>query len=201
MLHDPNGQAPEWWQWVVSGAVVATGVVLVATGVGGVAGSSLICAGVNSIVGSYVSEATGESSTAGWVGGMITGAFCGAGAGFAGELFLKATTATGIACLGNLAASEIVAFGSGFFGSVAGQIVSACIDGKDIALKDTVSAAVATGSINCLAALGSGYGGAFQGLPAISTTTPILANSLNTACTLVTEALCDVLSVVSSMVP
>ena len=74
MLFDPNGHAPEWWQWAISGAMFVAGVALVATGVGGVAGGALICAGANSMIGSYVSEATGSSSVAGWVGGMITGA-------------------------------------------------------------------------------------------------------------------------------
>ena len=69
MLSDPTGYAPEWWQWVISGTMVVAGIAMVATGVGGVAGGALICAGANSIIGSYVSEATGGSSVAGWTGG------------------------------------------------------------------------------------------------------------------------------------
>ena len=112
MLSDHNGHAPEWWQWAISGAMVVAGVALVATGVGGLAGGSLICAGANSIIGSYISEATGGSSFAGWAGGMITGAMCGTGAGLAGKLLVDATAATGAVCLGYLAAGCVVAFGS-----------------------------------------------------------------------------------------
>lgn len=99
----------------------------VATGVGGVAGGALICAGANSIIGSYVSEATGGSSVAGWVGGMVTGA------------------------------------------------------------------------VNCLSGIGAGIGSAIQGMPAISTTTTTVANSLNAAWSLVSETVCDFLGTVSSL--
>ena len=201
MLSDHNGHAPEWWQWAISGTMVVAGVALVATGVGGVAGGALICAGANSMIGSYVSEATGCSSVAGWVGGMITGAACGTGAGLAGNLLVQATNATGAACLGNLAAGGAVAFGSGTVGSAIGQSVSAAIDGKKLNSKEVVYASTATGAINCLSGLGAGIGTALQGMPAISTTTTTLANSLNTAWSLVSESVCDFLGTISSLLP
>ena len=90
---EPNATAPPAARLPKHAAPAA----LVATGVGGVAGGALICAGANSMIGSYVSEATGGSSIAGWVGGMITGAACGTGAGLAGNLLVQAATATGAA--------------------------------------------------------------------------------------------------------
>lgn len=201
MLSDPNGHAPEWWQWAISGAMVVAGITLVATGVGGVAGGALICTGANSIIGSYVSEATDGSSVAGWVGGMITGAACGAGAGLAGNLLMQATNATGAACLGNLAAGGTVAFGSGAIGSAIGQSVSSLIDGNKLNTSDVVISSMVTGSINCLSGLGAGIGTALQGMPAISTTTTTLANSLNAVCSLVSETVCDFLGTISSILP
>jgi hypothetical protein len=201
MLSDHNGHAPKWWQWAISGAMVVAGVALVATGVGGVAGGALICAGANSMIGSYVSEATGGSSVAGWVGGMVTGAACGTGAGLAGNLLVQATTATGAACLGNLAAGGAVAFSSGAVGSAIGQSVSAAIDGKKLNPKEVVYTSTATGAINCLSGLGAGIGTALQGMPVISTTTTTLANSLNAAWSLVLEAVCDFFGTMSGLLP
>ena len=123
MLLDVNGFEPEWWQWLISGTMVAAGVVLVATGVAGLAGGALICAGANSMIGSYVSEASGGTTTAGWIGGGVTGALCGLGAGFSGSLLIDATTTSGATCLGYLGASEAVAFSSGFAGSLLGQLM------------------------------------------------------------------------------
>ena len=199
MLSDHNGYAPEWWQWAISGAMVLTGVALLATGVGGVAGGALICAGTNSMVGSYVSEATGGSSVAGWAGGMITGAACGTGAGLAGSLYIQATNATGAACLGNLAASGAIAFGSGSVGSTIGQIVSGAIDGNKLNFKEIFSSAAVTGAINCISGIGAAIGTIFQGMPAVSATTTTLANSLNAAVSLITEAVSDILGTISSL--
>ena len=201
MLSDPNGHAPEWWQWAISGAMVVAGVALVATGVGGVAGGALICAGANSMIGSYVSETTGGSSVAGWVGGMITGAACGTGAGLAGNLLVQATNATGAACLGNLAAGGAVAFGSGTVGSAIGQGVSAAIDGKKLNSKEVIYASMETGAINCLSGLGTGIGTTLQGMPTISTTTATLANSLNATWSLVSESVYDFLGTIPSLLP
>lgn len=153
------------------------------------------------MIGGYVSEATGGASVAGWAGGMITGAMCGTGAGLAGNLFVQATNATGVACLGDLAASGVVAFGSGAAGSAIGQGISATIDGKKLNSKEVVTASMATGAINCLSGLGAGIGTALQGMPAISSTTTTLANSLNAAWSLASESVCDVLGTISSFLP
>lgn len=130
MLSNWNGFSPKWWQWVVSGAMVVAGVALVATGVGGPAGGTLICAGVNSIAGSYISEASGGSSVAGWVGGMITGSVSGLGASIAGNLLTRAAGVTGASCIGILAEAEAIAFFTGAAGSLAGEFAAAVIDGE-----------------------------------------------------------------------
>lgn len=38
LFSDPNGHDPEWWQWVISGGMVVTGILFVSTGFGGPAG-------------------------------------------------------------------------------------------------------------------------------------------------------------------
>ena len=201
MLSDYNGHAPEWWQWAISGAMLVAGVALVATGVGGVAGGALISAGANSIVGSYTSEAAGGSSVSGWVGGMITGAVCGAGAGFAGSLLVNATNTVGAVCIGNIAASGAVAFSSGFVGSALGQVATASIDGMDLNTKDLVLSSAYTGAVNCFAGIMSGMGTALQNMPRLSTTTTVTANSLNAAWSIVSESVSDFLGSLPSILP
>ena len=201
MRFDPSGHAPEWWQWAVSGAMVVAGIAMVATGVGGVAGGTLICAGANSIIGSYVSEATGGSADAGWVGGMITGTACGMGAGFAGNMLVQATEAVGTACFTNLVKGGMIAFGSGALGSATGQIVAATIDGTQVNTNEIVRSSVATGVINCLSGTGAGIGKALSELPAIGTTATVLANSLNAGWSLIVETVCDSFGTVASLLP
>ena len=132
---------------------------------------------------------------------MITGAACGVGAGFAGNLLVQATTTTGAACLGNIAAGGATAMGSGFLGSLVGQSVSASIDGKKLNTNEAVLSATMTGTINCLSGLGAGIGTAIQNMPTISTTTTAVANSMNSAWSLVSEAVCDFLGNISSVWP
>ena len=201
MLSDHNGLAPTGWQWAISGAMVLVGIGFVATGFGGVAGGALICAGANSIIGSYTSEASGGSSVAGWVGGMATGAICGAGAGVAGNLLVQATSSTGAACLGSMAAGGAAAFGSGTLGSAVGQSITATIDGKKLKPKDLLLSSATSGVINCFSAIGAGMGTALQSMPVISTTSTTLANSLNAAWSVVVESACDFLGTISSILP
>lgn len=188
--------APKWWQWAISTVMFAAGVTLIATGAGSTVGGALVCASVNSIIGSYSSEAAGGTSTAGWVGGMITGAICGTGAGIAGNLLSSATESVGFLCLGKAAASCSAAFGFGFAGSYAGQVTSAAIDGRSLDKNETVSSALTAGSINCFAGIGAGMGNAITDLPAISSTTHIFASSLNAGWTVVSEAALDTLSLI-----
>ena len=50
MYSDDDGRSPEWWQCGLSGAAVIAGIVLSATGVGGILGGVLIGAGAGSII-------------------------------------------------------------------------------------------------------------------------------------------------------
>lgn len=176
-------------------------VAMVVTDVGDVAGGALICAGSNSIIGAYTSEASGGSTVAGWTGGMITGAACGLGAGVAGGLLTNATNATGVACLGYAAGGGAIAFGSGFGGSLVGQAISSAIDGRKVQAYDLLMSATFTGTINILSGIGAGMGTAIQGMPQISTTTITIANTLNAVCSLVSEAVCDIMGTLPSLLP
>ena len=198
MYTDSLGMAPEWWQWTVSGLMVVGGAVLIATGVGGIAGGSLICAGANAIIGSYVSEASGGSSTAGWVGGMVTGAISGIGAGAAGNLLISATNMTGVACLGTVAASGTVAFTSGAIGSSAGAVVTSKIDGKALSKTEIAQTAVIGGTVNTVAGLASGIGTGLANMPLISETSKAVANFISTGWSLLSEAANDALNTIVS---
>ena len=199
MYADPSGLAPEWWQWAISGVMFLTGVALIATGFGSSVGGVLVCASTNSIVNSYLSEAAGGSSTAGWLGGMITGAFCGIGAGIAGNLLTSATNSVGFACLGKTIAGHGAAFGFGVAGSYAGQITSAAIEGKTLDEKKALESALATGVINCFAGIGAGMGNAIKDMPIISTTSKVCANTINAGWSVVSETIVDTLSVIINL--
>lgn len=198
MYIDPYGTAPEWWQWAASGVMFVGGVVCIASGLCPTLGGALICAGVNSIIGSYTAEAAGGSSTAGWIGGGITGLICGAGAGIAGDILFAATNIEGIACIGQAALGYGIAFTTGTAGSVIGQCVTSAIDGTALNGKEVLISALTAGTINCFAAMGAGMGNALKDLPNVMTTSKVLANALNAVCGVTTEAICDTLSVVIS---
>ena len=198
-LTDDSGYAPEWWQWAVSGAMVIGGIVLTATGVGGVAGGALICSGANSIINSYISEYTGTSSSAGWWGGLVSGAICGAGAGIAGNLFTAATESVGLQCLGKLALGGTVAFGTGFSGSIVGQMTSSAICGDEFHLEDSLLSASLSGSLNCLSGIAAGMGNALYGLPSFTQTSKQLAGMLTTGWSIFAEVVVDSISTVASL--
>ena len=167
------------------------GAACIATGVGGVAGSAMICAGVNSIVGSCVSESQGGSSLAGWIGGGITGAICGLGAGLSGRLFVEATQVTGFACLGKIALSISTATVSGASGSLLGQAASSYIDGNTLNKKDALLQSANTGVVNIFGGIGAGMGMALASMPTISATSQGLVNGLNAAFSVFVESVCD----------
>ena len=50
MYSDPDGHLPKWAAWLISGAAIVGGVILCATGVGGIAGGVLIGAGAGSLI-------------------------------------------------------------------------------------------------------------------------------------------------------
>ena len=199
MYSDPYGTAPEWWQWTVSGIAVVAGIALIATGAGGPLGGALICAGVNSIIGSYTNEAAGGSSTAGWVGGGITGLICGAGAGMAGTAFCDATKAVGLACLGQITKGITVSYGLGVLGSSAGTIVSSLMDGKIVNVNDAIKDANLCGILNINAAILAGIGSGIAEMHAISETSKVIAYSLAAFESAAAEAIIDTLSVLISL--
>ena len=55
MYSDITGYSPEWWQWALSGAQIALGVILCATGVGTVVGASLLVSGVSMLASNIMS--------------------------------------------------------------------------------------------------------------------------------------------------
>ena len=201
MFVDQSGYAPEWWQWIVSGAITIVGVAFIATGFGGIWGGALVCAGVNSIIGSYTSEESGGSSEAGWLGGLATGLACGLGAGVSGGFLLKAAESVGAACINNLVASFVTSFGSGFIGSVAGQSITASLNGQNVNINQLMTSSLLVGTVNSLSGIGAGIGAGLQGMPSISTTSTILANSLTAVWSLISESVCDFLGTVFSIWP
>ena len=79
-------------------------------------------------------------------------------------------------------------------------MASAAIDRKPLDTKSAVYSAIATGAINSISGIGAGIGTALKGMPDISATTVTLANSLNAACSVVTEAVCDFFGWISSKI-
>ena len=197
MYTDFFGMAPKWWQWTISGLMVAGGIVLVATGAGGVLGGALICAGANSIIGSYLSEASGGSSLAGWAGGMATGMICGAGAGFGGMLFNAAAETAGTTCLLNLGEAIAVPFVAGVVGNTTGEIVSATIDKKELEPEEVITSSLLVGSLNTISAMVAGTGAGIADFPKITQTPEATANAIVVGITVVAEAIVDFLNTIA----
>ena len=74
------------------------------------------------------------------------------------------------------------------------RLTSMTVDG-------VIYASISSGSINCLSGFGAGIGIALQNMPIISTTTTVLANSMNVSWSLVTESACDILGILSNLTP
>ncbi len=199
MYIDSTGEAPKWWQWVVSGAMVAVGTALVATGVGSTAGAALISAGANSIINSYVSEASGGSSDAGWVSGMISGGISGLGAGVGGDYLIRATQSVGTACFRNLAKGVLIALSFGAGGSMAGNLTASVIEKKQISTTDLLESAMVSGTLNVGASFFAGIGTSILNLPNTTTTSRVVASFLTTGETFTAEAIVDSLSVLISL--
>jgi len=157
MNTDPTGTwwSAETWLKIASYAAIIGGIVLTATGLGGIAGGILLAAGAGSLIGGYVNEARGGSFTAGWVGGAIAGFLCGTGSGVGGLLLLKATNAVNLACLGLAASGLFCGFLGGATGSYAGSFITAQIDRKKFNKKEALYNAATLGCLNMLATLGS----------------------------------------------
>jgi hypothetical protein len=171
------------------------GIALILTGVGTFAGGTFICAGVNSIIGSYVSEASGGSSFAGWIGGIVLGTICGIGMGFAGELYLTATELVGVSALNKLFACLSAGFTSGFSGAFASEFASAKIDNRPMN-KNVAAYSAGMGLVTMIGGIFSGIG---PMLGTVGSTSVALGNVLNAVSTLLSETVCDVLGGIASM--
>lgn len=202
MFIDCSGEGPELWQWVTSGALFVIGTVLVATGIASVAGGTMICASVNSIVSSYVNEMMGGSANAGWWGGLITGAVSGFGAGLAGNAIYAAVDLSGLKMIGTLAKGFSYAFGLGTVGSLLGQSASSIIDGKEFDWNKAAIPAVANGTITMLSGIGSGISNVMYYFPTLEgvTTSQALAGALSGGITIVWEVVCDLVGYIASMI-
>ena len=60
-----------------------------------------------------------------------------------------------------------------------------------------ILSAVTTGGINYFASLGAGIRNAIVSMPKVNSTSTALANVLNSVCSVVTEVVCDVMSIIS----
>lgn len=159
MYADPSGHLPEWAAWLISGAAIVGGIVLCATGVGGILGGVLIGAGAGSLINGYVTEASGGDFTAGYIGGAISGALCGVGAGLGGMAFAAASEVANLACMGYLALGVTASFAGGFAGNLAGTVYTSWhnsgFKNVDIDWGETLATSAIMGSLNILAGMGS----------------------------------------------
>ena len=156
MYADPSGHMPKWLAWLISGFEIISGIVLCATGIGGILGGILLGAGAGSLINGYINEANGGSFTAGYIGGMISGALCGLGAGIGGSLFLAATETANFASIGLIASSILTSFAGGFTGNFVGSIVSSKIDKKKVDYERLTYDSIFMGMLNILSGMMSG---------------------------------------------
>ena len=162
MYADPSGHLPEWAAWLISGAAIVGGILLtVATaGIGSVIGGALIGAGAGSLINGYVTEANGGDFTAGYIGGAISGALCGLGAGFGGAAFVAASEAVNFACMGYLALGVTASFAGGFAGNLAGTVYTSWhnsgFKSVDINWGETIGMSTIMGLLNIFAGVGAG---------------------------------------------
>ncbi len=106
MMNDTEGNAPAWWEWLVSGVLLVAGTVLCATGVGSALGAGLISAGgsmmasnimsaagvdgkVASIISAGLNIAAGVVLCATGIGGALGASMIGSGVGSIGGGFLS----------------------------------------------------------------------------------------------------------------
>ena len=150
---------PKWLAWVLSGAAIVGGIILCATGVGGILGGVLIGAGAGSLIGGYVSEASGGSFAAGYIGGAISGALCGVGAGLAGNLFMSLANAANFSFI-TFGKAVAFAYAGGFCGNMLGTMSTSWWDSGfkslNLGWRETFSMSALAGALNVLAGIGSG---------------------------------------------
>ena len=153
---DRSGHMPEWLGWIFSGIAIVGGIILCATGVGGILGGVLIGAGAGSLINGYVTKANGGDFTVGYIGGAISGALCGIGAGLGGLAFSAATQAVNFSCIGYLTLGLGASFVGGFAGNLAGTVYTSYYEGVDIDWQETLEMSTLMGVLNVFAGIGSG---------------------------------------------
>lgn len=158
MGYDPYGTF-DWGKFGMilgSAAMIVGGIVLCATGLGGIAGGVLLGAGAGSLINGYVTEANGGSFGAGWLGGAVSGALCGVGAGLGGLAFSAASNAVNMACIGYLGLGIGASFAGGFLGNMTGTLITAGIDRQKVDMGELVLNSTVLGALNIFAGIASG---------------------------------------------
>ena len=146
-------------------------------GIGSVIGGALIGAGAGSLINGYVTEANGGDFTAGYIGGAISGALCGLGAGSGGAALVAASKAVNFACMGYLALGVTASFAGGFVGNLAGTVYTSWhnsgFKSVDINWRETIGMSTIMGLLNIFAGMGAGM----SSVAGSMATTAIDANS------------------------
>ena len=150
---------PEWVAWLISSAAIVGGIILCATGAGGILGGVLLGAGAGSLINGYVTKSSGGEFWAGYIGGAISGALCGAGVGLGGVAFSAASEASNLACIGYLALGAGASFAGGFAGNLAGTLYTnwhnSGFKHLEIDWKETLMMSAVMGTLNIIAGWGS----------------------------------------------
>jgi hypothetical protein len=111
-----------------SAAMIVSGIILLATPVGGV----LLAGGVGSLAGGVVNEINGGSFSSGWVGGLVTGVAMSIGSSAGLAMIKAASSATAAAGLGTVMlglGGFAVAGTTGFLGAFGGNLITQKMDG------------------------------------------------------------------------
>lgn len=157
MYIDRDGTSPQWWQWLISGAMIVGGVAMMLTGVGGIFGGALLTAGVNSLISGYLSETSGDTYLSGWVSGGVGGFIMGLTAGIGGNLFVAASNAKNLAVFGYLGLGTLTSFVGGFVAGGAGSWISNKIENRSLNYEDAIYSGIHSGLLNIIAGFGAGY--------------------------------------------
>ena len=114
---------------LISVAEIVGGTILIAGGATGPAGAMLLAAGTSSLINGHISQKSGGSFFAGWVGGQVSGVIAGYGLPTAGSIYNAATCANGTSNVLGYASSAFGFAGlSGFFSGFASSAISQLID-------------------------------------------------------------------------
>ena len=159
---------------LISVAEIVGGTILIAGGATGPAGAMLLAAGTSSLINGHISQKSGGSFFAGWVGGQASGAFAGFGLNYAAPLYNAATFANTTSSVLTYASDAFCLSGLfGFLGGFASSSFTQLID------KGTIdpNKAAKSGFFSCL---GSVFATPFSAIPSIiSKAAPGLAGGIS----------------------